>query len=157
MCAANHGKPRVMVQYKENDIRTALTVAHELGHLLGMYHDFEKPSERLHKCGKGKFKGGTVMNYGNNRTVWSECSQDDFKLYYNKVLLKNDDKFCLQEVSEAAGKCRPFSPFSSFDNSLTQPSQTKYIFDLRDDLLLFRCWLSSVGATNLFVNQKSWL
>jgi len=102
MCAANHGKPRVMVRYKENDLRTALTVAHELGHLLGMYHDFEKPSERLHKCGKGKFKGETVMNYGNNRTVWSECSQDDFKLYYNKVLLKNDDKFCLQEVSEAA-------------------------------------------------------
>merc|ERR1712204_142977 len=102
MCAANQGKPRIMVQYKENDLRTALTVAHELGHLLGMYHDFEKASERLEKCGKGKWKGGTVMNYGNNRTEWSECSQDDFKLYYNKVLLKNDDRFCLQEVSEAA-------------------------------------------------------
>ena len=47
-------------------------VAHEVGHNLGMYHDFDN----RHK-GKGCDKKG-VMSYGGLYTKWSTCSKSDF-------------------------------------------------------------------------------
>jgi len=152
MCAANQGKPRVMVKYKENDQRTAVTVAHVLGHLLGMYHDFQKTSERLRSCGKGKFKGETVMNYGNNRTEWSECSRDDFKLHYNRVL-KNDDKFCLQEMSKAAGHMS--EDFASYEfEEVEPPEQIRLGVNIYLDTALGKRNLNRENALNILKHTQ---
>ena len=93
MCYFNDDRPRVMVRYKDSDVRTAMTVAHEIGHVLGIHHDFRRTNEREYACGKNE--GKFVMAYGDGRIKWSDCSNYDFKVYYNKVIVKRDF-FCLQ-------------------------------------------------------------
>jgi len=94
MCSTVLGKPRAIVVFKNSEIRTAMTVAHELGHLIGIEHDFIL-AKRNQKCGRGKLSGEFVMNYGSARQRWSQCSNTDFKVYYNRVVTELTS-FCLK-------------------------------------------------------------
>ena len=79
-----------------------MTLAHEVGHTLGMWHDFDTNPHRSYTCGPGKWKGNgngktnDIMNYGSpKRKGWSECSNEDFHAYYTSVY-QNLEKFCLK-------------------------------------------------------------
>ena len=97
MCTGNETqRPRVIVHAQESEPRTAMTVAHELGHLLGMEHDFI-PGRRNRTCGEKT--GETMMNYGSNRHTFSECSNIDFKDYFERVVARNGE-FCLKHATE---------------------------------------------------------
>ena len=68
-----------------------LDVAHEIGHGLGMEHDFGRPDKRT-DCGKG------IMNYPPNVAMkWSICSKDDFAKSYKK----NKKTWCMPEDETA--------------------------------------------------------
>jgi hypothetical protein len=94
MCMGGRSKPRSIIYFKSDELRTSMTVAHELGHLLGIEHDFVL-GKRERRCGRGKESGEFVMNYGKNRQKFSECSNSDFNVYYNRVILERHE-FCLK-------------------------------------------------------------
>jgi len=79
-----------------------MTVAHVLGHTLGMRHAFRDEEDR-EACG-GK-KSDFVMSYGKNRTAWSSCSNNDFKTLFRKISLQAD-RFCLSGCMPGLWECQ---------------------------------------------------
>ena len=86
--------------------KTGITLAHEIAHNFGIYHDFEnhdnKPEKiaRTKTCGPPMWEGGDnnlIMNYGHPRQAkWSDCSNEDFSNYFIRVVQHTND-FCLKE------------------------------------------------------------
>ena len=78
--------------------KTAITLAHEIAHNFGIYHDFENHEDkeaikRTQKCGPSKMQGGEdnmIMNYGRPRQAeWSDCSSEDSVSYTHLTLPTN--------------------------------------------------------------------
>jgi len=57
---------------------TADLFVHELGHNLGMRHDFHE----AHGGHNGPCDGKGMMSYGNHPRAWSTCSNSDFAMWY---------------------------------------------------------------------------
>jgi len=93
VCDSNNRKAIAISRWNNNAIETAQTFAHEIGHALGIDHDFEGESV----CGPAQWDGGNnnqIMNYGRPRkSTWSRCSNSDFKKYYQTV--REFRPFCL--------------------------------------------------------------
>ena len=70
-------------------------VAHEIAHNLGIYHDFDPKNGGNNRQGTGDCSVDrlfSIMSYGQQREIWSKCSRDNFKDYYNELLSKNIEK-----------------------------------------------------------------
>ena len=77
-----------MNEKQYNAAATAMLVAHEIGHNLGMSHDFDPQ----HGGDNGPCDCKGIMSYCNNAPQkWSSCSRNDFKAHYNM----NKGNWCL--------------------------------------------------------------
>jgi len=111
-------RSRAIISWNEDIARTATTLAHELGHAVGMKHDFQSGRHRSKsKCAK-LGEGGFILNYGNSpkRTIWSECSNEDFSTWFFQH--QTQSSFCLKYPQSGCsssqfqchdGKCIPIS------------------------------------------------
>ena len=63
-------------------------MSHEIGHNLGMRHDFDEG----HGGKNNKCNGQGLMSYGDQPEKWSTCSVTDFTAHYNNE--KNN--WCLE-------------------------------------------------------------
>ena len=70
-------------------------MAHEIGHNLGMSHDFNNdPKNPRFDSKKNPCSGvGGIMDYFNEKSRWSPCSVEDFNAYVNSL-----EKFCLEPI-----------------------------------------------------------
>ena len=96
---------------KPDNQQLAQNIAHEIGHTLGMFHDFDTNRstgyssipwfQRRGTCGPPKWESGEdnlIMNYGKpTKMAWSKCSNMDFSDYYQSQLAEKG-VFCLEET-----------------------------------------------------------
>merc|ERR1719422_603484 len=62
----------------DEEFETGQVFAHELGHSLGMHHDFDPPHHGKDCDGKG------LMSYGGQQDRWSSCSNADFENWWRR-------------------------------------------------------------------------
>merc|ERR1712113_684626 len=88
-----------ITSYFHDDFTTANILAHEIGHNLGMAHDFgdSQSDPRYSSSGELCTNNGGYMDYLQNPYRWTSCSVEDFTAYYNRV-----NPFCLDALDETA-------------------------------------------------------
>ena len=77
---------RYIYNFRGN-ILSSQVIAHEIGHNLGMYHDFgaSTSTHRYDSNGNDCTGIGGYMDYVSNPNKWSTCSVEDYTTYYNRV------------------------------------------------------------------------
>ena len=62
-------------------------MAHEIGHNLGMAHDFgeTKDEPRYSSTSENCLNAKGYMSYDANPKIWSPCSVEDFTAYFQSV------------------------------------------------------------------------
>lgn len=77
---------------RESTLATSEVVTHEMGHNLGMRHDFDLSSSCT-----------GFMDYGNAPNEWSSCSQQEFLNHYNAIQSSSSLSWCMPSAPDACG------------------------------------------------------
>ena len=72
---------------------TSWIIAHEMGHNLGMSHDFEEPN-KSHGCDTTGW-----MSYNVRQQQWSTCSKNNFNAHFTK----SKSQWCMPEAANVCG------------------------------------------------------
>lgn len=128
------------------------TFAHELGHALGMPHDFSKGNDPTSRprldsqgrsCINGLDKPGTIMSYQpRQKTVWSKCSSEALQGWFN-------------QLSKARKNCKVKAPCEDLCNKGNRQCQLRsngrraYICDKPEE------WGSNYGGTGCNGSMKN--
>ena len=79
--------------WQSTAVALAGTVAHEIGHNLGMNHDHIGSNANNLRVHNGQKCHG-LMAYGQHPNVWSPCSVADFKAHYTNYM----NSWCMQGI-----------------------------------------------------------
>merc|ERR1712045_958243 len=88
ICASSgsNGWKTSINEWRPESVSFGGLVAHEVGHNLGMLHDFDaKHGGQSSACNKDNH----IMAYGSSKEKWSTCSKSDFEARYLQVKSKN--------------------------------------------------------------------
>ena len=70
-------------------------MAHQIGHAIGIYHDFDPKNGGTGISGSGNcadVSDRSIMSYGPQDEIWSQCSRNNFREYYNSI----QDSWCME-------------------------------------------------------------
>merc|ERR1711971_83889 len=99
MCKGWAGYHSGVNEKRQNVLATSEVVAHEMGHNMGMLHDFDGS----HGGQNGPCDGKGIMSYGSAPNVWSTCSRADFLALYNQITASSSNNWCLTMDNTACG------------------------------------------------------
>ena len=88
MPSSYNGQKSSINEWQRLYSEAGILIAHEIGHNMGMYHDFDAK----HK-GKGCDKKG-VMSYEGTLNKWTTCSKSDFQAHIANVA-KSGQTWCM--------------------------------------------------------------
>jgi len=103
LCKNQLGYNAGVNEKRENVLATSEVVAHEMGHNMGMLHDFDEE----HGGENGPCDGNGIMSYGSTPNVWSTCSRSDFLALYNQIMASSSWNWCLTNDNTACGGTPP--------------------------------------------------
>ena len=94
-CSENPTDRMVAVHYNDNDTSTGLVISHEVGHIMGLHHDFHYSRGFKMKMPKVSYEGNVMctdicgfMDYFLSecgKRIWSTCSSQDLRMYYHRA------------------------------------------------------------------------
>jgi len=98
VCHPDRSLKASIVEYLGNELDTAIAMVHEIGHNLGMAHDFDLYPDLTEKTRYASNKQkctdtGGIMDYNQEYSRWTQCSNDDFQEYFDK-----NQPYCLLEI-----------------------------------------------------------
>jgi len=95
-------------EWTENKNSFGTLIAHEVGHNIGIAHDFDKKhgGNGQPNSGSSCEKNINIMSYGSSRQKWSECSKKDFAAHYF-FLKKHHVPWCLDTLKSDACSGKP--------------------------------------------------
>ena len=93
-----------MIETHTSFVATAFTWAHEIGHALGMHHDFRKYDAKTKSFTSRTDDAGNtctnvlgVMDYSDKQAQhWTACSKKDFNAFF-KHQMNRFGSFCLEQ------------------------------------------------------------
>ena len=93
LCANNDNQVSINLAGKDDVLNAAEIVAHEVGHNLGMGHDFIGEQQPRPFKGEDCNCKGIESYCGYKPLKWSECSRNDFLAHYNSI---GGSNWCLE-------------------------------------------------------------